>query len=82
MDFALGKPDVHATAAKCNYGDQLQMQLIDRLIADINVPELKLKLFLLVIKHSRMYVMYISNAKVCCMIHLQKMQFSLILPQI
>ena len=35
-------------AVKCNYGEQLQMQLRDRLIAGINIPELKQKLLLMV----------------------------------
>ena len=35
-------------SVKCNYGEQLQMQLRDRLIAGINIPELKQKLLLMV----------------------------------
>ena len=35
-------------AVKRNYGEQLQMQLRDRLIAGINIPELKQKLLLMV----------------------------------
>ena len=35
-------------AVKCNYSEQLQMQLRDRLIAGINIPELKQKLLLMV----------------------------------
>ena len=75
-------------AVKCNYGEQLQMQLRDRLIAGINIPELKQKLLLMVdptfqnVRQVNNMNIYVNNMKMCCMLRQQKILFCLIRPRI